>query len=185
MSPDERKILFIVAHPHLEKSRANRAVVEAVTGLGGTSIHRIYDHYPYFHIDVEFEQKRLLEHDLIVIQHPFYWYSTPALLKLWLDEVLRSGFAYGLGGDKLKDKRFLLSLTVDEPETSYRAESENRFSIDTLLTPWKQTVGLCGMKWHKPLIAFDALAMPQESLRAHGVKVRETLSAYLQKGVLP
>lgn len=29
------------------------------------------------------------------MQHPFYWYSTPALLKEWQDLVLEHGWAYG------------------------------------------------------------------------------------------
>lgn len=183
MSTPGPKILFIVAHPHLEKSRANRAVVQAIAGMERITVHRLYDHYPYFHIDVEREQQLLLEHDIVVMQHPFYWYSMPALLKLWLDEVLESGFAYGPGGDKLKGKKFLLSLTVGGPKSSYCAESYNKCSVDDLLGPWKQTVGLCEMQWLEPLVVYGAIASPPDALTSHGLRVRETLQTYLESGV--
>lgn len=176
------KILFVVAHPHLERSRANRAVVESVSGLEGVTVHRIYDRYPYFHIDVEREQQLLLDHDVIVFQHPFYWYNMPALLKLWLDDVLESGFAYGPGGDKLRGKKFLLSLTVGGPQSSYCEESYNKCSVDSLLGPWKQTVGLCQMEWLEPLVIYGSIAAEPQVLRSHGNFVRETLEKYLGKG---
>src|SRR4051794_39300314 len=102
--------LFVIAHPFLERSRANRAVALAVDNVPGLRMRNLYDLYPYFHIDVEEEQKQMMAHDLIVIQHPMYWYSMPALLKQWLDEVWQCGWAYGPEGDKLKDKNFLLSV---------------------------------------------------------------------------
>ena len=38
---------------------------------------------------------------LVVWLQPIHWYSMPPLLKLWLDEVLAFGWAYGPGGDAL------------------------------------------------------------------------------------
>lgn len=176
------KILFVVAHPHLEKSRANRAVVESIRGIDGVTVHRIYDQYPYFHIDVEREQQLLLEHDVLVFQHPFYWYNMPALLKLWLDDVLESGFAYGPGGDKLRGKKVLLSLTVGGPKSSYCEESYNKCSVESLLGPWKQTVSLCQMEWLEPLVVYGSIAAEPQVLRSHGQHVRETLEKYLGHG---
>ena len=181
-SLSQPRILFLVAHPHLEKSRANRAVVDAVSGLEGVTLHKIYDRYPYFHIDVEREQQLLLEHDIFVMQHPFYWYSMPALLKLWLDEVLESGFAYGPGGDKLSGKKFLLSLTIGGPQSSYCAESYNKCSVEALLGPWKQTVDLCQMEWLEPLVVYGSIAADADHLRGHGRRVRETLETLFERG---
>src|SRR5437879_848106 len=102
--------LFIIAHPFLERSRANRAVLEAVSRVAGVTVRNLYDLYPYFHIDVEEEQRQMMAHDLVVIQHPFFWFSMPALLKLWIDDVWLYGWAYGPEGDKLKGKKFWLSI---------------------------------------------------------------------------
>ena len=83
-----RRVLILYAHPMPRKSRANRALAEAVRGLEGVTFHDLYEAYPDFFIDVAREKALLVEHDVIVLQHPFYWYSAPALVKEWLDLVL-------------------------------------------------------------------------------------------------
>lgn len=67
----------------------------------GVTVHRVYEAYPEEKIDVATEQKLLTEHDRIVLQFPFYWYSSPSLLKQWEDDVLTYGWALGNKGDKL------------------------------------------------------------------------------------
>ncbi len=52
--------------------------------MDGILVHELYELYPDFFIDVEAEQKLLLEHDIIVWHHPFYWYSAPAICNSWL-----------------------------------------------------------------------------------------------------
>ena len=76
-----RRILILFAHPALEKSRVNRRLIAAVRNLPGVTLHDLYEAYPDFHVRVEREQELLMDHDVVVMQHPFFWYSTPALLK--------------------------------------------------------------------------------------------------------
>ena len=77
-------------------------------GLEGVTIVDLYAEYPSLDIDVAREQQRLLAHDVIVLQHPFYWYSSPAIIKEWQDLVLENGWAYGPGGTRLAG-RYLMS----------------------------------------------------------------------------
>ena len=70
-------------------------------------MHDLYEAYPDFDIDVRREQELLAAHEVIVLQHPFYWYSAPALLKEWQDLVLEHGWAYGSGGTALRGKALL------------------------------------------------------------------------------
>lgn len=177
--------LLIVAHPYLEKSRANRAVVQAVQDVPRITVRRLYDLYPYFNLDVAAEQELLLRHDLIVMQHPLYWYSMPALLKLWVDEVLQSGWAYGPGGDQLRGKQFLLSITAGGAKQGYSPEGSNRFDMETLLSPWNQTVHLCHMKWHTPKILHASIHASAEQLQAHALDVRQALIHFAREGSLP
>jgi putative NADPH-quinone reductase len=120
-------ILIQFAHPALRKSQTNRYLLEAVRNLENVTINDLYEEYPDFDIDVRREQGLLLAHDVIVFQHPFYWYSTPALLKQWLDLVLEYGFAYGRGGTRLQGKAFLTATTAGGPEDAYRREGYNYF----------------------------------------------------------
>src|SRR4051794_12125028 len=88
-------VLVIVAHPQLEQSRANRLMMRSARSVPGVQVRDLYARYPDYLIDVEAEQAALAAAKLIVWQHPIHWYSMPPLMKLWLDEVLTYGWAYG------------------------------------------------------------------------------------------
>ena len=149
-SPNQILILF--AHPALEKSRVNRHLIQAVKGLDAVTVHDLYEAYPHFYIDVKFEQDLLLAHDIIVFHHPFYWYSSPALLKEWQDLVLEHGFAYGHNGTALRGKKVLSAVTTGGSEQAYQREGYNRFTVRELLVPFEQTAYLCGMDYLPPFL---------------------------------
>src|SRR3569623_864064 len=94
-----RRILVILAHTNLVQSRINKAMADAVSDLPGVTVHDLYAAYPDGRIDVAREQALLDAHDIVVFQHPLFWYSSPALLKEWQDKVITYGYAYGPGGD--------------------------------------------------------------------------------------
>ena len=95
------RAVVIYAHPYPDRSRANRVLFDAVRSLPGVDARPIYDLYPEFWVDVRAEQAALSRADVVVWQHPIYWYSAPALLKLWWEKVLTHGWAYGKGGEAL------------------------------------------------------------------------------------
>ena len=113
-------ILILFAHLAYQRSRANRHLVESVRALEGVTFHDLYEVYPDFIIDVEHEKQLLVDHDVIVFQHPFYWYSCPALMKEWQDLVLEYGFAYGEGGTALRGKWLMSALTTGGSRDAYR-----------------------------------------------------------------
>ena len=106
-----RRTLILFAHPAFERSRANARLLEAARQVQGVTVHDLYEAYPDFCVDVAAEQQLLLDHDIIVFQHPVYWYSSPALLKEWQDLVLEYGFAYGTDGRALEGKTLLNAVT--------------------------------------------------------------------------
>src|SRR6188508_1129168 len=110
-----RRVLVLFAHPVLERSRVNRRLADAIRGLEGVTFRDLYELYPNFSIDVQAEQEQLLAHDVIVFQHPFYWYSCPAIVKEWQDLVLEHGWAYGVGGTQLRGKIWLNAITTGGP----------------------------------------------------------------------
>lgn len=152
-----RRLLVNFAHPVLERSRVNRRLLDAIRDLEGVTVHDLYEAYPTLHIDVAREQELLVAHDVIVFQHPFYWYSTPALLKEWQDLVLEHGWAYGQGGTRLRGKLTFNALTTGGPQTAYRRDGYNRYTIRELLAPWDQTAHLCGMRFLAPFVVHAAL----------------------------
>ena len=174
----KRKVLVLFAHPSLDRSEVNGPMAEAAAGMEGITLVDLYAEYPDFRIDVDREQKRLLGHDVIVFQHPLYWYSTPAILKEWQDLVLEHGFAYGSGGNKLHGKVFLDALTAGGLEAAYRTEGYNHFTIGQLLQPLEQTANLCGMTWLPPFALFGArLAVEEDRVKHHVADWARTLEA--------
>lgn len=156
VSDTTRRILVLLAHPSLDRSEVNRPMAEAIDGLDGVTLVDLYAEYPDFQIDIDREQARLLAHDVIVFQHPLYWYSTPAILKEWQDLVLEHGFAYGSGGTALRGKIFFNALTAGGLQAAYCAEGYNHFTIRELLHPIEQTAMLCGMTYLPPFTLFGA-----------------------------
>ena len=145
-------VLILFAHPAFERSRVNRALCEAARQVEGVTFHDLYEHYPDFAIDVKREQALLEEHQVIVWQHPFYWYSAPALLKEWLDVTLEHGWAFGSEGDALEGKWALQAVTTGGGEDSYRRAGYNRFTVRELLAPFEQSARLCGMDYLPPFV---------------------------------
>ena len=158
-----RRVLVLFAHPVLERSRVNRRLVAALEGVEGVTIRDLYEEYPTLLIDVKREQQLLLEHDVIVFQHPFYWYSSPAILKEWQDLVLEHGWAYGEGGTHLRGKITFNAITTGGPAQAYQKGGYNRFSVRELLAPWDQTAHLCGMIYLAPFAIHSALKVSGEA----------------------
>lgn len=177
MAPDGREpsVLLVFAHPALERSRANAVLAEAGRTADGVRFHDLYELYPDFVIDVEAEQERLLAHQVIALQFPLYWYSTPALLKEWLDLVWLHGFAYGKGGDRLAGKQLFVACTTGGPARAYHRRGQNRFTMEEFLRPLEQTTALCGMSWETPWVVHGARLKDDETIRREADRYRARL----------
>lgn len=158
------KILVNVFHPQLATSRVNRRWVEALENHDGIHVNKPYEHYPDWNIDVAFEQSLLLAHDRIVFQHPFWWYSTPPLMKKWLDDVLTYGWAYGPGGVALQGKDWVSAISSGGPADSYQSGGYNNYSMSELLKPLQQTANLIGMKFLPPFILHGTVQISPEAI---------------------
>jgi len=173
-----RRLLILFAHPALHKSRVNQLLLSSVQSLPGVTVNDLYESYPNFHVNVAREQALLLEHDVIIFQHPFYWYSSPAILKQWQDLVLEYGFAYGKNGTQLQGKLVLTAISTGGPSSAYQREGYNYFTVRELLAPFEQTVRLCGMTYLPPFVVPGVLWMQdQEELSTYGSVYRRALEA--------
>jgi len=178
-------VLVLAAHPQFEQSRANRRLIEAAVAPSDRAGHRprvlvrdLYALYPDYLIDVDAEQKALAPARLVVWQHPIHWYHMPPLMKLWVDDVLAFGWAYGPGGNALRGKDLWLVATTGGPEDSYRPDSYNRYFFDAFLPPYEQTAALCGMRFLPPLLLHGAHKASDAELRAHAAIYAGRLATY-------
>jgi glutathione-regulated potassium-efflux system ancillary protein KefG len=169
------KLLVLFAHPKFSGSVVQKAMLAAIAGLEHVTIHDLYAAYPDYEIDVKAEQQRLLSHDVIVLQHPFYWYSSPAIIKEWQDLVLENGWAYGPGGTRLAGKFLINAISTGGSSEAYHPEGKNRFEIETLLAPFNQTAHLCGMGYLAPFVINAGRRKEPEQLTARAEAYRDLL----------
>jgi glutathione-regulated potassium-efflux system ancillary protein KefF len=175
--------VVIAAHPSLEHSRVNRALLDAATALaaadgGRFAVRDLYRLYPDYLIDVAAEQSLLAQARLVVWLHPLHWYSMPPLMKLWLDEVFGFGWAYGPGGHALHGKDLWLVASTGGPEESYRPDGYNRHAFDAFLPPYEQTAALTGMRWLQPLVLHGAHRVGDAELAGHARHFAERLASH-------
>jgi glutathione-regulated potassium-efflux system ancillary protein KefG len=149
------RILVIYAHPEPHHSVANKILIDTIQDLEHVSVFDLYATYPDFFIDVVTEQKRLMAHDIIVIQHPLYLYSCPALLKEWLDRVLSKGFSFG-SRSELAGKIWRSVITTGGPKDAFDHQGYNKYPLEEILQPFELTASLCRMHWMEPLVLYWA-----------------------------
>jgi NAD(P)H dehydrogenase (quinone) len=193
------KILVILAHP--DKKSFNYAIsnttCQILKELGHEVLfHDLYDEkFNSILSQTEIGQEILTDHEIqkhcdditaaagIIIIHPNWWGQPPAILKGWIDRVIRQGVAYKfLEGDKgegipiglLKAESVMIFNTANTPE-----KREMDVFLDPLETLWKNCIfGLCGVaKFYRKMfriIITSALEQRQQWLKEVKEKIEET-----------
>ena len=180
-----KKILILFAHPSLHRSEINRHLKRQSERVDSVTMVDLYAEYPDYHIDIDREQKRLVEHDVIVFMFPLYWYSTPSILKEWQDLVLEYGFAYGHDGTALHGKKFLSVISAGGASDAYKTEGYNHFTVRQLLQPLEQTASLTGMIYLPPLVLFSARKARNDGRLSKHIKVWKHALEMLANDQLP
>lgn len=110
----------------------------------------------------------LLESDYLFFIHPNWWGQPPAILKGYIDRVIRPPHAYdfppgdtggGLPIGKLKGKYGIVFNTSNTEE-----ERENNYFHDPLDSIWKQCIfGFCGIeKYYRKMFRIIADSTPEQ-----------------------
>ncbi|MBN1128096.1 MAG: NAD(P)H-dependent oxidoreductase [Chitinispirillaceae bacterium] len=162
-------ILVILAHP--SQKSFNHAIAQRVSATLKRARHTVIFHdlyrerfNPLVSVD-DLDRNRTVdsrlriycdevaESDALVFVHPNWWGAPPAILKGWLDRVLRPGVAYefepgdsgeGVPRGLLSGKSALVFNTSDTPETR-----EKEVFGDPLDLFWKKCVfEFCGIRNH-------------------------------------
>ncbi|MEN7531272.1 MULTISPECIES: NAD(P)H-dependent oxidoreductase [unclassified Cupriavidus] len=164
---DEPPIVVIYAHPAPRQSRVNHPLAEALAQLPHVEVRELYKRYVDYDIDVVAEQRLLSTAETVVLQFPVRWYSVPALMKLWLDEVLEVGWAFGPGGTALRGKSMLVVVSTGGHADAYGPDGVHGHPISDFLLPLEQTALLCGMTWLSPVVLHDADRADTDAVALH------------------
>ena len=172
------RIVVLCAHPQLEHSRVTRALAQAARSSTQVQVRDLYALYPDYLIDVPAEQAALADASLVVWLHPLHWYGMTPMLKLWADEVLAFGWAYGPGGTALRGKDLWLAVSTGGGAAAYRPDGLNRYFFDAFVPPYEQTAQLVGLRFLPPLVLHGAHRASQADIEAHAQMFAARLASY-------
>lgn len=172
-----KKTLVILSHPNLEESKYNKALIEQIKGLKNVTIRHLEELYgsDIKAFDVLKEQELLLNHERIVFQFPWYWYSSPAMIKAYQDEVFTYGFAYGSLGDKLNGKEFKVATTIGAPAYAYEEGGWNKKSMNELLSPFQSMANLTGMTYVRAFKVHGVASISEDELTQKALEYKSEI----------
>ncbi len=160
------RISIILAHP--DERSFNHAIARTAVETSEANGHQVFFHdlykekfdpllfteeiptdAPLSHV-IKTHCLEISQTDGIVVVHPNWWGQPPAILKGWVDRVIRPGVAYefqegdageGVPNGLLKTVKAIVFNTSNTETTR-----ENRVFGDPLETIWKNCIfGLCGV----------------------------------------
>jgi NAD(P)H dehydrogenase (quinone) len=198
------KISVILAHP--DKGSFNHAIAAAVVKTLDRNAHRVIFHDLYeegfdpvlpvneilkdvpLPPEIERHCREIREAEGIVIIHPVWWGQPPAILKGWVDRVIRPGVAYEfIGEDKGEGVPVgLLHIKTAIVFNTSNTESEREKDVfgDPLETIWKNCIfGLCGVKdfYRK---TYSIIVVSSERQREDWLnEAKETVDRYFPKDI--
>ena len=158
------KTTVLVIHPDINQSRINSALAKGAESLTDVNVRYLYDLYPDGKIDVAAEQAELEGADRIVLQFPMQWYSTPPLLKQWLDDVLTYGWSHGGETQALKNKQLMLAVSLGGAESAYQPDGAAGHTVGEYLLSFETISGYLGLKYVKPFITGGAATITDEQI---------------------
>ena len=161
------QILVVIGHQH--QGSFNHAIAAAAVEELKAAGHRVIFHDLYeenfdpiltqeecakdavLPAEIEGQIVELLESDGYIIVHPNWWGQPPAILKGWVDRVIRPGVAYefleGDSGEGVPNGLLKAGAAIVFNTSNTEMERERRTFGDPLETIWKNCIfGLCGVR---------------------------------------
>ena len=195
------KVLVILGHPR--QGSFNHAIAEIASKTLLKNGHEVIFHdlctekfdplLPYEEIPKNAQLEPVVQKhcdeiagaDGIIIIHPNWWGQPPAVLKGWIDRVIRPGVAYGfVEGDSgegvpvglLKAKAVLIFNTSDTSE-----EREMKVFKDPLEAIWKNCIfDLCGVKNVYRRMFSIIVTSTEEQRKAWLKEIEDTVSKHFR-----
>lgn len=142
------RTLVIVSHPQIAGSQTQSFLGEVARPLPDVTWQALTD----APIDVAAARAAVSEADRIIFQFPLYWYSAPASLWTWLDQVLAEGFAYNEEGGQLIGKSLGLVVNYGQRPDDYTLGGAVGRPVTDYLVPFAAIAKRTGMTLLRPLL---------------------------------
>lgn len=88
MDKDSKQVVVLLTHPNIKESRANKALMDAISDMGEVAIYNLYEMRVEDAFNAEIWSTIISHASALVFQFPFYWMSAPSLLN-------RVGWCFG------------------------------------------------------------------------------------------
>ncbi len=130
--------------------------------------------------DIQIEVEKVQRADLLILNFPMYWTSTPAMLKGWIDRVFVSGIFYGgkrfynHGG--MVGKKAMLSFTLGGREHMFGDHAIHGSIEDLLLPIQRGTLAYAGFEVLPPFVAYHVPYISNEARQKMLVDYQQHLS---------
>ncbi|MEI9689322.1 NAD(P)H-dependent oxidoreductase [Kosakonia cowanii] len=170
------KTTVLVFHPNINQSRVNSALAKSAESLPDVNLRYLYDLYPEGKIDVAAEHAELEKADRIVLQFPMQWYSTPPLLKQWLDDVLTFGWSHGGETQALLNKKLMLAVSLGGAESAYQPDGAAGHSVGEYLVTFETISGYLGMQYLMPFITGGSATISDEEIMTQAERYSAVLA---------
>lgn len=126
------------------------------------------------------------EADGIIVIHPNWWGQPPAILKGWVDRVIRPGVAYefleGDEGEGIPNGLLKAQTAIVFNTSNTETEREQTFFGDPLETIWRNCVfGLCGVHTFCRRTFSIVVVSSEEQRKGWLQEVRQTVSEYFPR----
>ena len=159
------KTLILISHPKLADSATQEFLKTAGKSQANVDFEYIDDLYKETKIDIiQQQQQQLTKYRRIILQFPMYWYSSPASLKQYMDDVFTRKFV--VANHLLRNKELGIVVTLGDAEAEFQAGGSEHFTISELLRPFEAFANKAGMTYLKPFVVnqFGYLEEDQKEL---------------------
>ena len=107
------KSLIILAHPDIKNSVINKQFLKEAA-VQSFTVRDLAREYPSGEIDGERERAIIKAHDALVLQFPLHNFSSPVILKSWIDATMTYGFAYGRTSEGVRGRAVALAVSFHD-----------------------------------------------------------------------
>lgn len=135
------KTLIINAHPTPELSHTQSFFKEVITPLENVSYIELTKNLP--------KLEELIGYQRIIFQFPVYWYSSPSILKLWLDNTFLSD------DNRLSGVELGIVAIFGVSQTHYQAGGKEKYTPSEMLRPFEMLANHLKMIYLPPFSVFQ------------------------------
>ena len=130
------KILISLAHPDIDNSIIHKRFLKEAVAQS-FAVRDLACEYPSGEIDGERERAIIKAHDALVLQFPLHNFSSPAILKSWIDATMTYGFAYGRTSEGIRGRAVALAVSAGIKRADYAPSGRYHFTMEQILAPFE------------------------------------------------